>query len=170
MSAALCCRQTQHGYGRMAKKDTLPLNEIMRALDTKNRDWYNNLDAEKKKKFSAWMMMRYSSSVQGPFADFYLDMTNELINKDFSAISKHPELQWLLFTAVGIGQTQRHEYVKPSNSRKKKDKVREFMGDQLPHLKADEIELLLAINTKEELEEFAQSHGLGAKEIKEIFK
>jgi len=156
----------------MAKRENpIPLPEVLRAIDTKDRDWYNRLDDEKKKKFSPWMMMRYCSSVEGPMADFYLDMTNELVNKNFSDLgSKHKELQWLLMTAVGVGSTQRHAYVKPANSRKKKDRVGEWLSEQFPHLKSDEINLLQEINTKEELKEFARSHGMDNKDIKELFK
>ena len=47
----------------MAKKPQIPLAEVMKAIDKKDRGWYNRLSAEQKKAFSAWMMMRYASSV-----------------------------------------------------------------------------------------------------------
>ena len=62
----------------MAKKPQIPLNDVMLAIDRKNKSWYDNLSDEQKKAFSAWMMMRYASSVQGGNAASYLFMVNEV--------------------------------------------------------------------------------------------
>ena len=62
----------------------------MSNLDKRNKNWYNSLTAEQKKAFSTWMMMRYASSVQGKNAAHYLFMINELVNKNFEDIYKHP--------------------------------------------------------------------------------
>jgi|TARA_B110000971_G_C20033920_1_gene513092 hypothetical protein len=154
----------------MAKKaPAIPLKDIMAALDKRDRGFYNRLSPEQKKAFSAWMMMRYASSVQGKDAAHYIYMTNELVNKDFSEVSKHPELQWLLLSAAGVGKIQFHPYLKPPNSKKKKDKVRTMLSEIYPHMKHDEIEILFTINTKDELKEFAKDHGHDDKSIKDIF-
>jgi len=153
----------------MPKKPQIPLKEIMAAIDKKDRNFYNNLSDEQKKAFSAWMMMRYCSSVQGRDAANYIYMTNELVNYQFSEVSKHPELQWLLLSACGVGKIQFHPYLKPPNSRKKKNKIFEFIYGIYPHMKAEDINNMIDINTKEELTEFAQSHGYDDKTIKDIF-
>lgn len=153
----------------MPKKPQIPLKEIMAAIDKKDRNFYNNLSDEQKKAFSAWMMMRYCSSVQGRDAANYIYMTNELVNYQFSEVSKHPELQWLLLSACGIGKIQFHPYLKPPNSRKKKNKIFEFIYSIYPHMKAEDINNMIDINTKEELTEFAVAHGYDDKTIKDIF-
>lgn len=153
----------------MAKKPAIPLKDVMAALDKKDRGFYNRLSAEQKKAFSAWMMMRYASSVQGRNSAHYLFMINELVNKDFSTVSKHPELQWLLLSACGTGKVEFHPYIKPPNARKKKDKVSEFLNSVYPHAKSDEIDLLVELNSKDELKELARAHGHDDKTIKEIF-
>jgi len=153
----------------MAKKPQIPLKEIMAAIDKKDRNFYNNLSDEGKKAFSAWMMMRYCSSVQGRDAANYIYMTNELVNYQFSEVSKHPELQWLLLSACGVGKIQFHPYLKPPNSRKKKNKIYEFVSNIFPHMKAEDVNNMIDINTKEELVAFAQSHGYDDKTIKDIF-
>ena len=153
----------------MPKKPQIPLKEIMAAIDKKDRNFYNNLSDDQKKAFSAWMMMRYCSSVQGRDAANYIYMTNELVNYQFSEVSKHPELQWLLLSACGVGKIQFHPYLKPPNSRKKKNKIFEFVSNIFPHMKAEDINNMIDINTKEELIEFAQSHGHDDKTIKDIF-
>jgi len=153
----------------MAKKPQIPLKEIMAAIDKKDRNFYNNLSDEQKKAFSAWMMMRYCSSVQGRDAANYIYMTNELVNYQFSEVSKHPELQWLLLSACGVGKIQFHPYLKPPNARKKKNKVFEFIYSLFPHMKTEDINNLIDINTIQELKDLAKSNGYDDKSITEIF-
>ncbi len=153
----------------MAKKPQIPLKDIMAAIDKKDRNFYNNLTDEGKKAFSAWMMMRYCSSVQGKDAANYIYMTNELVNFQFSEVSKHPELQWLLLSACGVGKIQFHPYLKPPNARKKKNKVFEFIYGLFPHMKSEDIDNLIDINTTDELKDLAKSNGYDDKSIKEIF-
>ena len=154
----------------MAKKPQIPLADVMLAIDRKNRSWYDNLNDEQKKAFSAWMMMRYASSVQGGNAASYLFMVNECVNKNFMDLSKHPELQWLLFTLCGSGKKEFHPYIKPPTSRKKKNKVAEWLSEQYPLMKADEINMLMEINDTEDFKMLAQEAGMTDKEIKELFK
>jgi hypothetical protein len=154
----------------MAKKPQIPLADVMLAIDRKNRSWYDKLNDEQKKAFSAWMMMRYASSVQGPIAASYLFMVNECVNKNFMDLSKHPELQWLLFTLCGSGKKEYHPYIKPPTSRKKKNKVAEWLSEQYPLMKADEISMLMEINDTEDFKMLAQKAGMTDKEIKELFK
>ena len=70
------------------KAPAIPLKDIMAALDKRDRGYYNRLTSEQKKAFSSWMMMRYASSVQGKDAAHYIYMTNELVNRDYSEVSK----------------------------------------------------------------------------------
>jgi hypothetical protein len=151
------------------KEPAIPLKDIMAALDKKDRSFYSRLTDEQKKAFVPWMMMRYASSAQGRNAAHYLFMINELVNKNFSDVSKHPELQWLLMTAAGSGKVEFHPYIKPPNSKKKKDKVRDFVSGIYPLLKSSEIDMLLELNTKEDLIKLAEAHGYDDKSIKDIF-
>jgi hypothetical protein len=151
------------------KAPAIPLKDVMAAIDKKDRGFYNRLSAEQKKAFSAWMMMRYTSSVQGRDAANYIFMTNELVNYQFMEVSKHPELQWLLLSACGVGKIQFHPYLKPPNSKKKKNKVTEFLYELHPHMKAEDIQILVDLNTKEELKQLAEEHGYDDKSIKDIF-
>jgi len=151
------------------KASAIPLKDVMAAIDKKDRGFYDRLTAEQKKAFSAWMMMRYCSSVQGRDAANYIFMTNELVNYQFMEVSKHPELQWLLLSACGVGKIQFHPYLKPPNSKKKKNKVTEFLYELNPHMKAEDIQILVDLNTKEELQQLAQEHGYDDKSIKDIF-
>lgn len=151
------------------KQPAIPLKEVMGALDRRDRDWYMRLPPEKQKSFNAWMMMRYASSAQGSSAPHYIFMVNELVNKNFSDISKHPELQWLLLSACGAGRAEFHPYIKPPNARKKQDKISQLLAEMYPWLKADEIDLMITINDKHELRRLAADHGIDDKTIRDIF-
>jgi len=107
--------------------------------------------------------------VQGKNAAHFIFMVNELVNKNFEEIYKHPELQWMLMSMCGTGKIEFHPYIKPPNSRKKKNKVTEFLSDLFPTLKSDELEMILDINTKDELKQLAEAHGYDDKAIKDIF-
>lgn len=154
----------------MAKKEpAIPLKYVMAAIDKKDRNFYNNLSDEQKKSFSAWMMLRYCSSVQGKEAANYIYMTNELLNVNFMETYKHPELQWLLMSACGTKKIQFHPYIKPPNSKKKKNKVTEFVNNLYPLMKDDEVELFLNINSTDELKNLAKANGYADKDIADIF-
>lgn len=153
----------------MSKKPQIPLKEIMAAIDKKDRGFYNRLSDEQKKAFSAWMMMRYCSSVQGRDAANYIYLTNELVNFQFMEVSKHPELQWLLLSACGVGKIQFHPYLKPPNAKKKKNKISEFLYGLYPHSKPEDIELMIKLNSNNDLKALAYDYGYDDKTIKEIF-
>ena len=153
----------------MAKKPQIPLKDVMAAIDKKDRNFYNRLNDDQRKAFSAWMMMRYCSSVQGGDAANYIYLTNELVNFQFMEVSKHPELQWLLLSACGTGKIQFHPYLKPPNAKKKKNKVSEFLYGLYPHSKPEDIELMIKLNTNEELKALAYDYGYDDKTIKDIF-
>jgi len=154
----------------MAKKaPQIPLKDVMAAIDKKDRGFYNRLTDEQKKAFSAWMMMRYCSSVQGRDAANYIYMTNELVNYQFMEVSKHPELQWLLLSACGTGKIGFHPYLKPPNSRKKKNKIFDFISNLYPHMKIEDIENMINLNTIDDLKEYAKENGYDDKSIKDIF-
>ena len=153
----------------MPKKPQIPLKDIMAAIDKKDRGFYDRLTSEQKKAFSAWMMMRYCSSVQGRDAANYIFMTNELVNYQFMEVSKHPELQWLLLSACGVGKVQFHPYLKPPNARKKKNKIFDFVYELFPHMKAEDINEFINLNTQQELKQLAENHGYDDNTIKDIF-
>jgi len=151
------------------KQSALPIKDVMGALDRKDREFYNRLSDDQKKDFGAWILLRYASSVQGQSAPQFIYMVNECVNKDFYAINKHPELQWLLFTTCGNKKIQYHQYIKPPTARKKKNKVQDFVASLYPHLKSDEIDLFLSINNNNELTELAKANGYADKDIEKIF-
>ena len=118
--------------------DKLNINNEMRQLDTKNRNFYDSLTPEELKKFSNYLMIRWGSSVEesSEIQAYYVRSCNHYLNKHFFAINKHPKLQWLCATAISpnLG-TPRHLWIAP----KKKDATltgkRKQLAEIYPHLK-----------------------------------
>lgn len=142
--------------------DKLNIANEMRQLDLKNRDFYRDLTPEERKKFSNYLMIRWSSSVQGPaeLQEYYVQSCNHYLNKHFFSINRHPELQWLCATAVSPGMgAHRHRWISP----KKKDvaggAVRKKLAELFPEMKDDELDVMAKITTKQELDEYIQDLG-----------
>lgn len=150
------------------KASTLTLQVELPAMDMRDMDFYKNLSDEHKKEISLWVLMRFMSSSQGD-AIHHITMVNDIVNKNFSIISKHPELQWKLLALCGTKRKQFHPWVAPPKG-VKKNRLEQAIVDHYPLMKDDEIELLLKINTQEGLEQFFKDNGYDDKTIKEIFK
>ena len=149
--------------------DPLTINNEMAQFDRKNRDFYDSLTAEQKKKFSNFLMIRYGSSVQGSrdLQEFYLISCNERLNKHFFTINRHPKLQWLCSTTVSPDMgTQRHQWIAPTKKAPSNNKVEKFLIEIYPTAKDDEIKLLMELNDKDDLKELARKHGWDEKRIK----
>ena len=142
--------------------DKLSIQNEMACFDRKDRDFYNSLTDEERKKFSNYLMIRWGSSVQGSreLQEFYVIATNERLNKHFFAINRHPKLQWLCATTVSPGMgTHRHQWITP----KKKDggttEVKRILMEIMPTAKMTDIETLAAITDKKELKELLREYG-----------
>jgi hypothetical protein len=149
--------------------DKLNISNELQQLDTKNRQFYRELTDEERKKFSTFLMIRWSSSVQGS-ADlqaYYLLSCNENLNKHFFDLSRHPELQWLSATTVSPGMgTFRHDWIKQKKRDGNNSKAVKFLRQIYPAYKQDELELLAQINSTAELKQLAREHGFDDKRIK----
>jgi len=149
--------------------DKLSINNEMTQFDRKNREFYDELDTEEKKKFSTYLMLRYGASVEGnaDLQEWYLRATNERMNMHFFDLGKHPKLQWLLATTVSPGMgVQRHYWQGAKKKEGSNSKAVKFVAQLYPHMKQDEVELLASINTTKELKELAKQSGWTDQDIK----
>lgn len=150
------------------KASTLSLTDELPAMDYGNKNFYRDLSPEYKKEIGIWVLMRFMSSSQGD-AEHHLMMVNDLVNHNFNSLSKHPELQWKLLSMCGTGKKQYHPWVPPPKGAKK-NKVEEALVTHFPLIKDADLEMLISINSREELEQFFMSNGYDDKTIKELFK
>jgi hypothetical protein len=146
--------------------DKLNIANEMRQFDSKNRDFYDSLTDEERKKFSNYLMIRWGSAVQGSreLQEFYVISTNERLNKNFFAISRHPKLQWLCATAVSPDMgTHRHQWISPKKKESNKSVIRKQLAELYPNMKDDELDLMCKINTKSDVDAYIKDHGNEAK-------
>jgi hypothetical protein len=142
--------------------EKLSIQNEMTQLDLKNRDFYDSLTEEERKKFSNYLMIRWASSVQAncDFQEWYLLSCNERLNKHFFEINRHPKLQWLCATTVspGLG-TQRHQWIAPKKKEKGDNEIKKTLMSLLPAAKMSDIETLSKLITKKELRALLDEHG-----------
>jgi len=137
--------------------DKLSIQNEMTQFDRKNREFYNELTDEERKKFSNYLMIRWGSAVQGSreLQEFYVIATNERLNKRFFDINRHPRLQWLTATTVspGLG-TQRHVWIAPRKKESGATAMRKQLAEIYPHLRDDELDVMVRITTAKELADY----------------
>jgi hypothetical protein len=142
--------------------DKLNIQNEMAVFDRKERDFYDNLTSEERKKFSNFLMIRWGSSVQGnaELQNYYLQSSNHYVNKHFFAINRHPKLQWLCATAVspGLG-AQRHQWIAPKKKQTGASGIKKQLAELYPTLKDDEIELMAKINSQKDIDAYLKAAG-----------
>jgi len=142
--------------------DKLDINNEMKQFDLKNRNFYDELTLEERKKFSNYLMIRWGSSVQGTreIQEYYVRSCNHYLNKHFFAISKHPKLQWLCATAVSPGMgTLRHQWIPTKKKEAGSGTIKKQLADLFPAMKDSDLTLLASITTKKELDAYIRDHG-----------
>jgi hypothetical protein len=144
--------------------DKLSIANEMAQFDSKNRQFFDELSDEERKKFSPFLMIRYGSSVSGSrdLQEFYLIATNERLNKRFFAVNttQHKKLQWLMATTVspGLGNF-RHNWIAPSKKQAGSGTIRKQLAELFPDYRDDELDLLAQITTKQELDTYLLELG-----------
>lgn len=152
---------------------------VLPALDRRNIKYYSTLTDEQKKDISIWPLTRWMSSVTGNAVD-QLFTVNEIANKNSKTFSskktknaletdRHKELQWMLLAISGSGKPERHVW--PGAPRGvKKNLLEEEILKFYPLINDIELELLLAVNTEQEISAFFKENGYDDKTIKELLK
>ena len=134
----------------------------MAQFDRKNRDFYDSLDTDERKRFSNYLMIRWGSSVQGSreLQEFYVISTNERLNKHFFTVNKHPKLQWLMATSVSPGMgSLKHQWISPKKKEAGSNEVKKTLMKLYPNMKMSDVELLASMTTSKELRELIKNYG-----------
>jgi DNA primase len=145
------------------KKDNKKFFELrngMKAIDFRNKDYYDRIDDKEKNLYSPYMIMRYASSVSGDrfYQEHYVEMINECVNKHLFALSsKHKKLCWMLTSMCGALKQQFHPWIKPM--KKVPNKSLKQLQDIFPSMKEQDLETLDQLITDKELEELIEAHG-----------
>lgn len=147
----------------------LDIKRELNAVDQKNYNFYDNLTDEEKKVFSPYILMRYTASTQGDRAiqEWFVEMTNEMVNKNHWDLSKnHKALLWKLFAATGAGVNCYHPYL-AAGKKEKANKIEKLLCDIYPATKMAEIKMMAKMMTKKDKEELFDKMGFDKKQRKE---
>ena len=147
----------------------LDIKRELNAVDQKNYDFYDNLTDEEKKVFSPYILMRYTASTQGDreIQEWFVEMTNEMVNKNHWDLSKnHKALLWKLFAATGAGVNCYHPYL-AAGKKEKANKIEKLLCDIYPATKMAEIKMMAKMMTKKDKEELFDKMGFDKKQRKE---
>lgn len=152
-------------------KHKLSLDATLQALDRKNLNYYDSLVDEEKKAYSAYVLMRYMSSVspQSSMQSYAVLATNDLVNIGFFNLGKHPELQHKLMCLAGTGQKQYRPYIPIKNSRTSSTKVLDqFIRDMNPGCNDTELSIVKKQLDLETIKQLGKDAGLSDKDLKEL--
>ena len=156
----------------------IKLADLFGAVNRKDRDWWERLSDEQRKKFSSWLYSRYMSIVRHNNPDmhrYYVLSANKELNRDLSKLTKnHAKLIYLLMTTMANDFTRAdHQYIPPMKKNKADKKTNNKMrvlSELHPGSKDDDIETLASVMTDKEFEELLVSHGWETKKIKAELK
>lgn len=158
--------------------DAITMNDYKNAVSKRDTAFYDNLSDAGKKYFrdnGTYMVNRYISDPKTTDPIKYMttvmavNMYANQYNLSEFNLKDHPELRWQLLARCNVdGNYMAFNYIRPP-ANPKRNKVFTWVAEQFPLLKNDEIELLLAMNTTDDLKQLAKDSGLDDNEIKEIF-
>jgi len=156
----------------------IKLADLFGAVNRKDRDWWERLNDDQRKKFSSWLYSRYMSIVRHNNPDmhrYYVMAANNVINRDLSKLTKdHAKLIYLLMTTLPNEFARAdHQYIPPMKKNKADKKTNNKMRvlSQLnPSSKDDDLESLANVMTDDEFIELMTAHGWEVKKIKAELK
>ena len=143
------------------KRKFFELRNGLKAIDYRNKDYYDRIDDHERSLYSPYMIMRYASSVTGDnfYQEHYVEMINECVNKNlFVLSSKHKKLCWILTAMWGGLKQQFHPWIKPM--KRVPNKSLKSLQQLFPQAKESDLETLDQIITDRELEELLEAHGI----------
>ena len=151
----------------MAKK--LDIKRELNAVNFKDYNFYNNLTDEEKKEFSPFILMRYTSNSTGDrdIQEWFVESTNEMVNKHFTVISKdHKDLLWKLYASTGVGADCYHPYL-GMGKKEKANKIEKLLCEIYPAMKMSDIVMMASMMNKKDCEELFDKMGFDKKQRKD---
>lgn len=146
----------------------LDIKKELSAIDLRNHEFYKNLSDEEKKQFNPFILMRYTSNVNASpdVEEWFVEMTNEMVNKNYMSISRHKELLWKLYASTGVGLKFFHPYL-AAGKKEKAVKIEKLLAELNPAMKMSEVKMLASLMSKKDIEELFDSLGFDKKQRKE---
>jgi hypothetical protein len=149
------------------------LSLVLGAIDTRSKDVWDEFSDEEKKNVGFFLLNRYISNVESRDQDLvehYLELGNEVVNKNFYILSKHPKLLWQLMCVCGYPtkKMQNHKWLALKRKSDGSSKKSKFLQTIYPEAKLDDIELMAKLVDTKELKQLAKDHGYSDKQINDL--
>ena len=137
------------------------LRNGLKAVDFRNKNYYDRINDHEKSLYSPFMLMRYASCISSKdkfYVEHYIEMINECVNKHLFTLSgKHKKLCWILTAMCGALKQQFHPWIKPM--KRVPNKSLKQLQQLFPTIKESDLETLDKVITDRELEELLEAHG-----------
>ena len=144
-----------------ANRKFFELRNGLKAVDFRNKNYYDRIDDQEKSLYSPFMLMRYASCISSKdkfYVEHYIEMINECVNKHLFTLSgKHKKLCWILTAMCGALKQQFHPWIKPM--KRVPNKSLKQLQQLFPTIKESDLETLDKVITDRELEELLEAHG-----------
>lgn len=142
----------------------LDIKSMMRAVDSRDKTWYDRLSEEDKKLYSPYMSMKWTAAVEHKeqaIQEFYIEEVNENVNKHLWTLSKnHKSLLWRLTAMCGSTFQMFHKWFYPKKTKtSEKSKMKELQI-MFPTLKQQDLSVLDATLTTKQFNDLKQQYGL----------
>lgn len=150
------------------KSRALDLSRVLKAVDTRDYDFYDRLNEQELKEFSPFVLLRFISNANGDadIQEWFVERTNEFLNKNHWNLSnKHEKLLWQLSAACGPGMSVFHKYLPISKIQF--NKFEKLLSELHPAYKEEDIKLLASLMTDQEKSELLDSMGFDRAQRKE---
>jgi hypothetical protein len=147
----------------------LDIKKELNGVDMRDKDAFNNWTDEERKSFSPYILMRYVSNVQGDrdVQEWFVEMTNELVNKNHWTLSKnHKGLLWKLFAGCGTGAKAYHPYL-AAGKKEKAVKIEKLIAELNPAMKMSDVKLQASLMDKNDIDDLFNKLGYDKKQRKE---
>jgi len=140
------------------------IKQMMRAVDTRDKNWFQNLSEEDKKLYSPYMTLKWTASVEHKdraVQEFYIEEANSNINKHLWTLSKnHKGLLWKLSAMCGSTFVLFHKWIYPKKKTgSTKSKMKELQ-DLYPNAKQADLDVLDATMSTKDFTALKKEHGI----------
>lgn len=145
----------------------LELKEILKEVDLRNYDFFDQLPEDQKKEFNPYILMKFVSNTKGDadIQEWFLERTNEFVNKNHWSLGKtHRALLWKLYAATGTGMAMYHPYL--ASMKSEMNKIENLISETYPTMKIEDVKLLFSLMDEQDKKEFLEKLGLDEKNIK----
>lgn len=154
--------------------EKIELKEKILAVDLGAKNLWDDMDDEQRKalKNELWILNRYISNVKSSDREqqeHFVLMVNEIYNKHWFDLQKHPKLQWMLLCLCSWDKqkTFYHEWIALGKS-KTNNKRKKLLEEVYPHYNDNDIETLLKVNSDTDIRNLAREMGWSEKDAKAL--